>query len=167
MQRFTAVLVFLLASVLALPAAAAPDPKVLEKADEPDAAARAKRPAAAGQRGEKALWWNDPGIQKALTLTDEQRAKMNGYLAAYRKKLPQERRAAAFHETLVQGTWKQARTENERLSALAGGAVRMRGELKIDVLSVLSKEQHKKLVDRFPRLIYKPWMRAMRGDPTR
>jgi hypothetical protein len=31
----------------------------------------------------------------------------------------------------------------------------------------LSKEQHKKLVDRYPRLIYKPWRRAMREASPR
>ena len=170
MQRLTAVLVFVLAAVLALPAGAAPAPDIAEKAEKAekaDAPDRAKGRAAAGQRGENSIWWHDPAIQKALTLTDEQRGKMDVLLAAYRKKRPPERRTTAFHETLVQGTWKQARAESEKLSELAGATIRMRGELKIDVLSILSKEQHKELVDRFPRLIYKPWMRAMRGDQPR
>jgi hypothetical protein len=40
----------------------------------------------------------------------------------------------------------------------------MRGTLKIDILSLLSDEQRKTLVDKYPRLIYKPWRRAMRGE---
>jgi hypothetical protein len=43
----------------------------------------------------------------------------------------------------------------------------MRGTLKIDILSSLSKEQREILVDRYPRLIYKPWRRAMRGASKR
>ena len=46
-------------------------------------------------------------------------------------------------------------------------SLEMRGRLKIDVLSVLNEEQHKILVDRFPRLIYKPWTRAMGGRRAR
>ena len=48
---------------------------------------------------------------------------------------------------------------------MAGMSVQMRGKLKIDVLSVLNKKQREMLVHRYPRLIYKPWMRAMRGTP--
>ncbi len=114
---------------------------------------------------DKALWWNDPGIVKILSLTNEQREKMGEYLGAYRKKVPRDRRPEAFHETLVQGNWKDARTENEKVAKIAETSVRMRGKLKIDVLSVLSKKQREMLVDRYPRLIYKPWMRAMRGTP--
>jgi hypothetical protein len=43
----------------------------------------------------------------------------------------------------------------------------MRGTLKIDVLSLLSEEQHKMLVERYPRLIYKPWRNAMSGASPR
>ena len=169
MQRLTAVLAaaLLLASVLALPTEAAPPPNGAEKAAAPKAPIRAPAPAPAGATNRSGIWWQEPGIQKALKLTEEQRAKMDGFLVAYREKLPPERRATAFHETLVQGTWKRARAENEKLSALAAAAVLMRGDLKVNVLSVLSDEQHQKLVDQYPRLIYKPWMRAMQGNPSR
>ena len=116
---------------------------------------------------DKALWWNDPGIVKILSLTNEQREKMGEYLGAYRKKVPRDRRPEAFHETLVQGDWKAARAENEKLAKTAETSVRIRGKLKIDVLSGLSAEQHKMLVDRYPRLIYKPWRRAMGGTSPR
>jgi len=165
MQRlapvFLFVLTFVLGGLLGAAAIHAGDEKkgIDAKPDAPKAVGRAKVPAAAS---ENALWWNDPVTQEALTLTDEQREKMDGYLAAYRKQLPPDRRAAAFHESLVQGTWKQARSENKKLSELAEAAVRTRGALKIDVLALLSKEQHQKLVDQYPRLIYKAWARAMR-----
>jgi len=173
MQRLTPFLLFVLTFVLggflqAAPIHAGDEKKAIDaKPDAPKVAApravgRAKVPTAARSRDENALWWNDPVTQEALTLTDEQREKMDGYLAAYRKQLPPDRRAAAFHESLVQGTWKQARSENKKLSELAEAAVRTRGALKIDVLALLSKEQHQKLVDQYPRLIYKAWARAMR-----
>jgi len=169
MQRLIAVLAVLLflCSVLALSTEAAPPPKGAEKAAALKAPKGAKAPAAVDPTKGSGVWWRDPGIQQALSLTDEQRQKMDGFLAAYREKLPQERRPVAFHETLVQGTWKQARAENEKMSERAAAAVRMRGELKVDVLSLLSEKQHQKLVDQYPRLIYKPWMRAMQGNPSR
>jgi hypothetical protein len=93
---------------------------------------------------------------------------MGDYLKVYReKKPPQGRKPEAFHETLVQGNWKKARTEAEKVSKQAETSVRMRGQLKIDVLSLLSKDQHEKLVDRYPRLIYQPWRRAMRDASPR
>jgi Spy/CpxP family protein refolding chaperone len=173
MQRLAPVFLFVLTFVLggllgAAPIHAGDEKEVIDaKPDAPKVAApkavgRAKVPAAARSGDENAVWWNDPVTQEALTLTDEQREKMDGYLAAYRKQLPPDRRAAAFHESLVQGTWKQARSENKKLSELAEAAVRTRGALKIDVLALLSKEQHQKLVDQYPRLIYKAWTRAMR-----
>jgi Spy/CpxP family protein refolding chaperone len=168
MQRLAPVFLFVLTFVLggllgAAPIHAGDEKKVIDaKPDAPKAVGRATVPAAARSRDENAVWWNDPVTQEALTLTDEQREKMDGYLAAYRKQLPPDRRAAAFHESLVQGTWKQARSENKKLSELAKAAVQTRGALKIDVLALLSKEQHQKLVDQYPRLIYKAWTRAMR-----
>jgi Spy/CpxP family protein refolding chaperone len=170
MRRLTAVLSFLIVSTFAVspgvaePAGADSDDKA---GGGPKAAQRGPARTAERQQDGNVLWWNEAAIQKALAITDEQRQKMDAFLAAYREQLPAERRPAAFHETLVQGTWKQAREENGKLSALAGKAVQTRGELKINVLSVLSKEQHQKLVDQYPRLIYKPWMRAMRGSSAR
>ena len=129
--------------------------------------AGAKAPVAGGPNDEKALWWNDAGLQKALSLNAEQREKMAEYLAAYRAKVPPLARPEAFHETLVQSDWKRAGRENDKLADGAEKSIRMRGRLKIDVLSVLTKEQHKILIDRLPRLIYKPWTRAMRGAAPR
>ncbi len=172
MQTLAAALLFVHALVLAGPLQAAPlhalDSKAIDaKADAPKAGGRAKAPAPGGPKDQNALWWNDPGIAKVLSLTDEQRAKMAEYLKAYRKKVPRDRRPDAFHETLVQGNWKDARTENEKVSKIAETSVRMRGKLKIDVLSLLSGEQREMLIDRYPRLIYKPWTRAMRGTSPR
>jgi Spy/CpxP family protein refolding chaperone len=136
------------------------------KADAPEAG-RGKDPIPGGPNDKDALWWNDPKIVKALSLTDEQRKKMGEHLKAYRKKVPESRNPKAFHETLVQGDWKAAHGESEKLAKGAEASVRMRGELKIDILSLLSKKQRETLVDQYPRLIYKRWLRAMRGASPR
>ena len=167
MQRFSWALAIVLASALAAPLEATPvSPKAVKgKAGVAKPGGRAKVPTPGGPKDPSALWWNDPAIAKALSLTDEQRNKMEAHLTTYRKDVPRGRRADAFHETLVQGVWAKARSENKKLSDIAGTSVRLRGNLKVDVLSVLSAEQHQQLVDKYPRLIYKPWMSAMRGAP--
>ena len=117
-----------------------------------------------GSKAKSSLWWNEPGIVKAVSLTEEQRKKMGDLRMVFRKKVPESPKMAEFHEALVQGNWKNARAESDKIVARASDSVRLRGTLKIDVLSLLSKEQLKKLVDGYPRLIYKPWRRAMRAD---
>ncbi|MBW2316714.1 MAG: hypothetical protein JRH10_21330, partial [Deltaproteobacteria bacterium] len=135
------------------------------KADSPKAG-RGKDAIPGGPKDQNALWWNDPKMVKDLSLTDEQRNKMGESLKAFREKVPRDRRPEVFHETLVKGNWKEARVESGKLAESADTAVRLRGKLKIDVLSLLSKEQHQKLVDLYPRLIYQPWRRAMREAPA-
>ena len=171
MQRLAPVVLLAFTVVLAgLPDAApvhAVDAKIIDAQADAPKAGRAKGPVRGGPNDKTALWWNDPGIVKVLSLTDEQRKKMREYLKAYRKKVPENRRLEAFHETLVQGNWKNARIESEKVSKRAETSVRMRGTLKIDILSLLSKEQREMLVDRYPRLIYKPWRSAMSGASPR
>ncbi|MBW2421534.1 MAG: Spy/CpxP family protein refolding chaperone [Deltaproteobacteria bacterium] len=170
MQRFAPIFLFALAFVLAGLLGVAPIYAVdAEDVDAQADAAKAggeKDPIPGGPNDGKALWWNDPKIVKGLSLTDEQREKMRALLKAYREAVPGDPRTNAFQESLVQGNWKKARIESEKLAKAAETSVRIRGALKIDVLSVLSKEQLAKLVDQYPRLIYKRWRRAMRGAPA-
>lgn len=113
------------------------------------------------------IWWNDSEVVKALSLTDEQQKKMGELQKIFIKKVPANRRLEKFHETLVQGDWTNAQSESAKIVERAAESVRLRGALKIDVLSLLSKTQRQKLVDKYPRLIYKPWRRAMRDDSKR
>jgi len=166
MQRSSPVVVFVFTFVLgglmgAMPVHAADEKVIDAPADAP------KAPVKGGPNDETALWWDDPKIAKSLSLTDEQRKKMGEYLKVYRKQVPPNRKPEVFHETLVQGDWKSARSESEKLAKSAAESIQMRGTLKIDVLSLLSKKQRETLVDRYPRLIYKPWRRAMRGASQR
>ncbi len=170
MQGIAPVILFVLTFALAAFANAAPkaadEPKIIVvTVDAQKARGKAPTPGVPGYP--TGLWWNDPKIGKALSLTDEQREKMAEQLKAYHKKVPEIQTPKAFHETLVQGDWKAARAENEKLAKIAETSVRVRGKLKIDVLSELSAEQHKMLVDRYPRLIYKPWRSAMSGESPR
>jgi Spy/CpxP family protein refolding chaperone len=137
----------------------------LDAEAQADAKARNKaRKARAGQKIKNPLWWNDNGVVKALTLTDDQRKKMGAHHKSYRASVPETQKMDAFHDALKAGNWKNARAENEKTVENAIASVRMRGMLKIDILSLLSKDQLQQLAEKFPRLINKPWRRAMRSD---
>jgi len=171
MRRFAPQISLVAVLVLAIPLLGATDGDTDEATVETPTAApqkmrRVKAPVRGGAaREDAALWWDDPEIVKALSLSDEQRKKMNEVLAKYRANVPRNPKPEAFHETLVQGDWKAARKEGDKVAEVAAESVRMRGALKIDVLSLLTKEQLGILVDRYPRLIYTPWRRAMRATP--
>jgi Spy/CpxP family protein refolding chaperone len=171
MQRLAPVFLFALTFVLGGLGESAPahaeDAELIDAPADAPKTGGAKAPIPGGPNDPNALWWEDPTLVEALSLTDEQRKKMGEILSAYRKKLPQIVQPEAFHETLVQGDWKAARRESDKLAKNAETSVQMRGTLKIDVLSLLSKEQRETLVDRYPRVVYQPWRRAMRGAPSR
>lgn len=134
---------------------------------EAQAEAKAKSKARARAKREKIknpLWWNDDQVVEALSLNDDQRTKMAAFHKAFRKNVPETRTLDAFHEAIATGNWKTARAENEKTVDAAIDSVRSRGLLKVDILSLLNKDQLVQLKEKFPRLIYKPWRRAMRMD---
>lgn len=132
-----------------------------QAADEPAAAAE---PAPAARSGPR-VWWNDDQAVETLSLSEEQREKMDAYLAEYREKSDRESRLTpdAFFDALRGGDWAKARAELKRLSDDAMVPVEARGNLKIEVLALLSDEQLAKLVERYPQLIERPWVRGPRA----
>lgn len=167
LSTLTTCSLLLAALALAGPGAAQP----AEKAGE--AAGSEKAGEAAGSapaRGPRNGWWNDPKVVEQLTLSEEQRKKMDGYYENFREALRAgEGREArsAFTEALKAGDWKKARSSLAQLSKESSLPVQTHGELKIDILSTLSKEQLAKLVEGYPRLIAQPWVRMppRRGGP--
>ena len=157
MQRFTPVVVFALTFVLGGLFEVAP----VHAADEEVEAHRAKAPLQAGEtkvievradspknpvpggpNDEGARWWEDPKVVKALSLTDEQRKKMGEHLKAYRKKVPARPETGGVpRDPRARQLEGRRQREREARQEAPETAVRMRGTLKIDVLSLLSKEQ--------------------------
>ena len=138
-----------------------PEPQEAQKA--PEAAPSVERPGRgpAGQLPprERATaashWWNDPKLVEELTLSDAQRKKMDGYIDAHRKQTREASRTtfAALNAALGEGDWDTAREVVKQLSEQAATPIRSLGELKISLISTLSDEQRKTLVEKHPRLI--------------
>lgn len=180
MQRFRTITACALAVAMACLAAdplfAQPEPDAQkepkEQAEEQQEADEAQgRKAAARRRrtraSESMVWWNSPSVVEQLSLADEQRAKMDGYLRAYRRKEPEDNRRPSFGDALAAGSWLEARAQLKQLEDQAVASIRARGELKIDVLSILSEDQRKTLVERYDRLIRQRWANAMQlPEPT-
>jgi Spy/CpxP family protein refolding chaperone len=133
-----------------------------EKGTEEIQAEEAVEPRRRGRASGSGIWWNNPTIVEELSLAEEQRKKMDGYLDEYRRTEPGEDRRLSFNEALHDGNWGKARSELKQLSDQAAASIRARGELKINVLSTLSDAQRKTLVERYRRLINQPWLRGMR-----
>ena len=113
------------------------------------------------------VWWNSPPIVKQLSLSDEQRAKMDGYLEVYRRTGSGDNPRSSFTDALAAGSWREARAQLKQVEDQAVASIRTRGELKIDVLSVLNEDQRKTLVERYGRLIRQRWANAMQSpEPT-
>jgi len=170
MKRFNPILPFLLTFLVGGAIAVAPataDEAKAEAGKADGAKGGQKAPVPGGPDDKDARWWNDSGVVEALSLTDEQRKKIDEHLKTYRDAVPKNRGLDVFHEALVQGDWKAAQTEINKVASEAEKGIQLRGALKVGVLSVMSDEQRQSLVDRYPRLIYKPWTRAMRGGAAR
>ena len=171
MQRFLAIttcaLAFAMAWLAAGPLAAQEEEAEAARAEKDQGteeiqAEEAVEPRRRGRTSGSEVWWNNPPIVEELSLAEEQRKKMDGYLDEYRRTEPGEDRRPAFNEALRDGNWAKARSELKQLSDQAAVSIRARGELKINVLSALSDAQQKTLVERYRRLINQPWLRATR-----
>ena len=175
MQRSRAIKVCALAFALACLAAdppsgqqetdeAAPPEKQSEKQQKADEVqgGEVAEPSRRARASESKVWWNTPAVVERLSLTDEQREKMDGYLEAYRQTESGENRRPSFGDALADGNWREARKELKQLEDQAVASIRVRGELKINVLSALSDDQRKTLVERYRRLITQRWTQAMR-----
>lgn len=103
-------------------------------------------------------WWNQPELAAALSLTPEQRTKMDGLLlqAVDAQRAAQERQRAqqrTLKEALEAGNWAAAR---QAAAAAADGmatAWRTQTTLKIDVLALLDPNQMQLVTTRYPQVV--------------
>jgi len=163
MRRLEMLTVFSLTLAVALPFAARAAEG--EGAKREEAATPQAEPT--GQRAPG--WWNSPQLVEALSLSAEQREKMDASLAAYRESVTGEGREtlASFYAALAKGDWEAARADLKQLSERSAAQMQARGDLKLDVLRVLDDEQRALLVESYPGLLRQGWDRAQGGRPRR
>jgi hypothetical protein len=106
------------------------------------------------------LWWNDSSLVEKLALDAGQRAKMDAAYARYQSASSTrgaQAARAAFEAALRQGNWPRAREQLDAWMGQLATPVRALALLKIDVLSLLSDEQRKRLHASLPQLLEGSW----------
>jgi len=119
------------------------------------------RAAKGRQKAVEAMWWNDPEIVDHLSLSEDQRKNMDGQYRTYLETGPPRVDSVArdaFVEALAAGDWNGARARLDDMAEAAVIPLRAHGELKIRLLSQLSKEQHQRFVEKYPQLLKRPWV---------
>ena len=114
---------------------------------------------AQGAGDDQRLWWNDPAVVELLGLDAETRASMDAVERRYAvdgsaKRIRGSR--AGLRKALIDRDWEDAELE---LQAIAEPTLK-EGRLKIEVLKLLSAEQHAVLVARVPTVFRRKWKPA-------
>ncbi len=112
------------------------------------------------------IWWNQPDKIQVLTLTAEQRQKMDTFLTGFFKQAPRpndrQKNMSVFTSALAKGDWEAADKAVEAMAAAAAKPIHVTTGLMIDVLQVLSPVQLRTFTARYPELLRRPWVR-LRG----
>jgi Spy/CpxP family protein refolding chaperone len=124
-------------------------------------------------RAIRSIWWNGPAMVEALSLTDAVRAEMDelyrAYLEARAQSTAEREVRTAFVDALSKGDWGQARKRLDEVASENAAGLKDQGQLKIDVLSLLSDEQLAQLVGSNLDVLRRPWVppgrRAGPGRP--
>ncbi len=103
-------------------------------------------------------WWNQPDLVDALSLTPEQRAKMDALLlqsmdslrAAQQRQHEQQR---VLKEALDAGKWDAARQAADAAADGMTAAWRAQTTLKIDVLGLLDPDQQRLVTSRYRQVL--------------
>ena len=103
-------------------------------------------------------WWNQPNLVDALSLTTEQRAKMDVLLAqsmdnvraAQQQQREQQR---ALKEALEAGNWDAARQATDAAAEGMTAAWRAQATLKIEVLALLDPDQQRLVTSQYRQVL--------------
>jgi Spy/CpxP family protein refolding chaperone len=108
-------------------------------------------------------WWHEAQLITVLKLTDEQQARMDAILVQRmetRHKLlaGYSNANAQFQEALTTGDWSVARRHMAEMRELAAAEVESRAKLRLEVFEVLSADQRRTLVEKYPNVVTRPWL---------
>ncbi|MEO1366097.1 MAG: hypothetical protein AAFX50_02885 [Acidobacteriota bacterium] len=133
------------------------------------APAEAAAPAAIPDRGLAArMWWNQPKKIEELGLGDTQRATMDGALrrfAAVRAEAIRRQKIAfaAYGDALASGDAAAIESRGEALRAAMSAPLEGQVDLMAEVTAMLTADQRRRLVERYPKLLSRQWIRSGRG----
>ena len=119
------------------------------------------------------LWWNRPKHYEPIGLDAELRARMDERMSRFldyqREQNSQRRTFRAFRRALTDGDWPAARESIPALTEANSEPLRLQAEAMVDIMEMLSPEQHQRLIDDHAGLLAGPWMssRGIGGDRRR
>lgn len=129
------------------------------------AVAQAQRPQRDAGPVAKTLWWNDPVIVQEIGLSQAQRSKMDAAYAEYEEKAEAARKNRGgqrdFVEALETGQWDRARTLLDTWADVQTNPQYAMGEMKLELLQLLSQKQLDELVKDYPRVVRRQWRPAV------
>lgn len=110
------------------------------------------------------IWWNQPKKIEQLSLSDDQRTAMDALLSDFLGQRASDRVAQieafeAFGQALGTQGAGAARREADAVGEAVVAPIERQIDLMIAVVDLLSAEQRQQLVDSFPRLLGRPWIR--------
>jgi Spy/CpxP family protein refolding chaperone len=120
---------------------------------------RAPRPAAIQSAAlTERAWWNQADLVDALSLTGEQRARMDALLLQSMQSLRaaqqgQREQQRALKEALEAGNWEAARRAADAAAASMTTAWRAQTMLKIDVLALLDPDQQRLVTSQYRQVL--------------
>lgn len=110
------------------------------------------------------VWWNRPQRIEELELDKELRERLDAmaveFLDAQVARRDQQASVIqAFNKALVDGDWEAAKEINGTLSQSNAAQASAGREFRIQVLSQLSDEQRKAMVENYPQIMRRQWLR--------
>ncbi len=116
------------------------------------------------------IWWKQTEKIDKLSLTPQQREEMDSLLQRFLTFQPDPGGRLGARESFVnalkEGDWDGARAGAESLAGFSAGPIQRTGELMIGAIRVLTPEQRDALVEHFPELLERQWVRQPRGRRT-
>lgn len=109
-------------------------------------------------------WWNQEAKVRELSLSEEQRREMDQLMTVFldvrRKAISDQKEAfRAFGEAAVKGPAATQAAASQLVEAMAASP-RAQVQLMVDVTALLSSEQTKKIVEKYPKLLSSQWVRS-------
>lgn len=118
------------------------------------------------------VWWNQPKRIESLSLSEEQRARMDEFLTTYLRQSDDnaaQRKVGmeALGTAIAEGDEKSARNHRDEMESLTAGAVRLQIDMMIAAAAEMTPEQRRLLYSQSPNLFSRFWVRSPKPGRAR